>query len=477
MIQTQSHVIRRLSMQAEVNGPESNGFVLQRVLPDLCMHRVSSAIEQVLDRMAPKQGHVFIERLELDAGTLSLGNLEQELAASVSRALEDQLGEMLPSKETLARGSSGSIQRRSEQQSVHEAFVVFLQTGSLPWWFHLPGGTSLEQAILDSWAQTASSAGGAGYARAMILDAVSPPSARARLVRQFSPGFLQELFMRLAPAEHSIVDDALREIDTPAVSPSEARALLREFWLVVYSRLANGEPQTTQALADAIQRLIDKTDMRGPALAQRLERLTPAPLTGNAAAGPADSVASAGGRPAAKTQSQASALDAGEGEGLYINCAGVVLLHPFLPRLFELLGIAREGKLRQTDRALCLLHYLATGQRVAPEYELPLPKVLCGLPLEHTAESDVGLTAMEIEEAETMLQAAIRHWEALGNSSADGLRGTFLVRPGKLSRRDDGDWRLQVEPRSFDILLDQLPWGLGIIKLPWMEKMLWVEWR
>ena len=71
----------------------------------------------------------------------------------------------------------------------------------------------------------------------------------------------------------------------------------------------------------------------------------------------------------------------------------------------------------------------------------------------------------------------IQHWTALRSTSPDALRGTFLARPGKLSRRPDGDWLLQVEPLSYDILLDQLPWGISMIQLPWMPQMLRVEWN
>src|SRR5262249_41296575 len=110
-------------------------------------------------------------------------------------------------------------------------------------------------------------------------------------------------------------------------------------------------------------------------------------------------------------------------------------------------------------------------------YELILPKILCNVPLETPVESNLELTPAEREEAAALLEAVIRHWEALRNTSVDGLRGTFLIRPGKVSLRDDGDWLLQVESKSYDILLDQLPWGIGMIKLPWMERMLWVEWR
>ncbi|HRF39189.1 MAG TPA: contractile injection system tape measure protein, partial [Saprospiraceae bacterium] len=71
---------------------------------------------------------------------------------------------------------------------------------------------------------------------------------------------------------------------------------------------------------------------------------------------------------------------------------------------------------------------------------------------------------------------AIDNWGALGSTSPDGLRGNFLVRDGKLTRTDLGRL-LQVEAQSYDLLLDRLPWGINMVKLPWMEDMLFVEWR
>jgi hypothetical protein len=163
-------------------------------------------------------------------------------------------------------------------------------------------------------------------------------------------------------------------------------------------------------------------------------------------------------------------------EGIYVRNGGVVILHPFLPQFFATLGIAAEDKLVRPERALCLLHFLTTGRLSAPEYELMLPKILCNVPLETPVESDVALTETERKEADTLLEAVILHWKALKSTSPDGLRGTFLVRPGKVSPRD-GDWLLQVESKSWDILLDQLPWGISVVRLPWMNRMLWVEWR
>jgi hypothetical protein len=50
-----------------------------------------------------------------------------------------------------------------------------------------------------------------------------------------------------------------------------------------------------------------------------------------------------------------------------------------------------------------------------------------------------------------------------------------LQRAGKLSRVDDG-WLLQIEQKGVDVLLSYLPWGIGLIKLPWMTELLYVEW-
>jgi hypothetical protein len=164
-------------------------------------------------------------------------------------------------------------------------------------------------------------------------------------------------------------------------------------------------------------------------------------------------------------------------EGLYLDNAGLVILHPFLPMFFEALGISKYGVLLQPERALALLHFLATGHEHPPEYDLVLPKICCGVSLETPVEMNLVLTQEEKEEAEALLNAVIRHWESLGDSSPDALRGTFLCRQGKISRRNDTNWLLQVERQSFDILLDRLPWGIGLIKLPWMQETLWVEWN
>jgi hypothetical protein len=73
------------------------------------------------------------------------------------------------------------------------------------------------------------------------------------------------------------------------------------------------------------------------------------------------------------------------------------------------------------------------------------------------------------------VQAAILHWSALKSTSIDGFRHSFLIRHGVIVDQEN-KWLLKVEPKSFDLLLDQLPWGISMIKLSWMERVLAVEW-
>lgn len=165
--------------------------------------------------------------------------------------------------------------------------------------------------------------------------------------------------------------------------------------------------------------------------------------------------------------------------GYFIQNAGIVLLHPFLVQFFKRLELC-EGLEFKDDwsrqKAICLLHYLGTGEIHTPEYQLVLPKFLCGLPLNMPLDHSVRIEPAEQAEADNLLAAVIEHWGALGTASPDGLREGFLQREGKLEKRQSG-WFLHIENKTLDILLDRLPWNLSLVKLPWMEEILKVEWR
>lgn len=168
-------------------------------------------------------------------------------------------------------------------------------------------------------------------------------------------------------------------------------------------------------------------------------------------------------------------------EHLLTDYAGVVLVNPFLKELFAKLHFIEANKfisIKAQTKAIHLVHFIASGMHQAPEYEQVLPKILCGMPLDEPLDYAIKLTKKEMKEAENMMQAAVSWWGALGKTSPQGLREGFLKREGKLKSGQLG-WELQVQPNTLDIMLQKLPfgWGFGLIKLPWMSKILSVDWR
>ncbi|MCB9234932.1 MAG: hypothetical protein H6581_24975 [Bacteroidia bacterium] len=163
----------------------------------------------------------------------------------------------------------------------------------------------------------------------------------------------------------------------------------------------------------------------------------------------------------------------------FIPLAGLALLAPFIPVFFEKVGLLDEkGNFSRPEnqrRAACLLHYLACGQDEVPEFELALAKVLCGLDLSDLVWLGTPFSNLEKKEAQNLLEAVIGHWKQLKGSSPEALREGFLRRNGKLIFSENGP-KLLVEAHTLDVLMAALPWGFSVIKFPWMEKMMFVEW-
>ena len=195
-------------------------------------------------------------------------------------------------------------------------------------------------------------------------------------------------------------------------------------------------------------------------------------------------------------------------DALFVDNAGLVLLWPFLGSFFERLGLLNGRSFAgdaAAQSAARLLHFLASGDPDPAEHQLPLCKLLCGLdllapidpigpidpfdpldpldpfgpfgPLDLLDPLDPGTPAPEAQQAEAhaLLAAVIEQAGCLGGLSADGFRGSFLLRRGQLSAVD-GHHLLRVERESWDVVLGRLPWHTGFVKLPWMAALLQVEW-
>ncbi|TCD01779.1 contractile injection system tape measure protein [Pedobacter psychroterrae] len=165
---------------------------------------------------------------------------------------------------------------------------------------------------------------------------------------------------------------------------------------------------------------------------------------------------------------------------LYIPYSGLVLLWPFLDRFFSSIHLISETGFidaAASTKACLLLQYIAEGsqwQRFEPN--LPLNKLLCGIDLFEPVDVNVEITEDELAAADHLLEAVIGNAPLWKSVSPDGLRSAYLQRDGVVSSRD-GNWLLQVQRQTYDILLDRLPWSVSIVKLPWMNNLIFVEWQ
>jgi hypothetical protein len=181
----------------------------------------------------------------------------------------------------------------------------------------------------------------------------------------------------------------------------------------------------------------------------------------------------------ALTQKTISSEESENLEEIYISNAGLVLCSPFLPQLFNMLGLLQEGIFpdrKLNERAVLLLQYMLYRETYFPEYQMVLNKVLCGLTTGTPIDCNIDVTNKEKEIIEQMLTGMIQHWGKLGNTSVIGLIESFLRREGKLVQRED-IWQLTVEQKGIDVLLDSIPWSYSPIKFRWMKKAINVKWR
>jgi len=165
-------------------------------------------------------------------------------------------------------------------------------------------------------------------------------------------------------------------------------------------------------------------------------------------------------------------------DNIYIHNAGLVIMHPFLNTYFNRLKMFENGDFISDEhrhRAVHLLQYLAFGTETNEEHELVLNKILCNIPIDEPVSAGIIMTEEEKAISGELINAILTQWDKLKNTTAESFQTSFLQRDGALSRIEE-NWNLKVENRGYDVLLSTLPWGLGMIKTPWMTEFIYVEW-
>ena len=167
-----------------------------------------------------------------------------------------------------------------------------------------------------------------------------------------------------------------------------------------------------------------------------------------------------------------------ESDSIFIGNAGLILLWPFLNRLYDKLGLL-EGKIfinqESQQKAILLSDYLVTGNLDFKESDLILNKLICGAPLNMFVDVNMPLDQFELDLCESLLKGVLQNWDKLNNSSIKALRDTFLIRDGVL-RKSNANYDLIIKKKPFDVLLNTLPWNISMIQTSFMKNRILVEW-
>ncbi len=166
----------------------------------------------------------------------------------------------------------------------------------------------------------------------------------------------------------------------------------------------------------------------------------------------------------------------------FIDNAGLCLLSAWFLRLLSMLDYLNEARKDIKDtksriRAIFLLQYLTCQEeKEYRETELVFNRLLVGLPMHIPLPKRLELTAEEKQIADSLLSAVKAHWPKMNGTSMKGFLQSFVTRTGRLEEQDE-KWVLIVDDRTYDILLDSVPWGFRQIRLPWMKKYIQVKWH
>ena len=449
------------------------------------------ALQRAMDQVAPGDDVLRFEKVVIDLGKTSPNNVAAAFQESLERITSKRLRELAPARrcvspETLPEQSSnprdasetgvrataiGRHERlavaahecdqelprgvfRNRHEEVAEFAERFFEHGDALWWSNaqFPGDPE--------------SAANVGRILAEAYQRI--PSLRQKLfaILMKNPGGIAS---RLAG------ESWLR----PLVSHLRSTG---RFFSAEASRRAAKTRQFLEELPVAKDRDVDIDVLLGLVFGAG-RHLSPADETRQQKSGGVDRVEKFASREAAASETgHVAVLSTSDVEPdvktVFVEDAGIVLLQPFVPLLFEELGLLESGEFASEEcrsKGIRLLEYLAWGTAVRAEFALPFQKLLCAQPPGQPLRP-VALSSADTEEADSVLDAVIRHWAALKNTGRDGLRNTFLQRNGKLEI-DEGQATLTVERQSVDVLLGQLPWSYSVLRLPWMADPLTVNWQ
>ncbi len=423
-----SHIIQQQNIEIQFEN-FSDGMGIQNDIKDIFYEKLLPGIENLFDEITEEKYSISIEKLEIDCGSLNSSYWKEELVKETLRHLRNELI-VHHKKET---NDTEINKANSLSPDSFHSFLFFLEKGFLPWNSRIDSMKELEESITET------SGDSKRFHEKLKALFKTKTFTIDRLLYNFSDDFFFKLFNeQLAENKKESLEKINRFLDNEKLT-SHKKHIAHSLLLKIFGdEHADPDKQFYATLQSAIENAEKE-------------------------------------KPIKKVDAAATNK---ETDSIYIQNAGLIILHPFLSELFTRLELLIDKCWKDISSqhiAVQVLEFLVSGNEEFPEFNLPLNKILCGLDISQVLQPVEELHPLIKSECEGLLAEVIRHWSILKNTSVEGLRETFLQRNGKMTQVDNG-WLLNVEQKGVDVLLNSLPWGIGVIKLPWTDDTFFVEW-
>ncbi|ANF52015.1 hypothetical protein A0O34_16505 [Chryseobacterium glaciei] len=478
----QDHIIQKVFVEITVNNKEKansikddiSSFLSIDVFPEI--EKYINALEDTL------ADHTLqIPRLELNLDVKN-SSLNTELKNKIAQLFKEELSEITRPIENSNQESESDTQAYliENQEKIVQTFIYFLQNGSMPWWnSDKKRITFLEPKVFDTLIL-------ANNFQKSIIPVLLKQNVQERIINQLSNEQIAQLCLIVLKNKDLKINLKVDVISRfSKLSHTDRQIIWRLILNVLSEYLKNSNSNLGEYLLRQISKIEQTSFSQTKNNHQNLKTVVEIfpfikeneileSIKNNSKVNPENGKTST---EKIDKKNETVPEELSQNDGQYIQNAGLILIHPFIKTFFEHCNLLDPKTQQLIDPELCahLLHYVATGKTNAPEYDLVFEKFLCNIPMNQTINKHIKLSRKHKTQAKNVIESVQHNWTPMKTSSAALLQNEFFQRSGKLVVTDH-DYTLTVERKAQDILLDKLGWGLGLVKLPWQEKFIFINW-
>lgn len=423
----QTHMVQKTLLEVKLHNRNS-ALKQQQDIAILFKERLMPVISSVFDSLVTKEQTIRIDTLDIKLGTIDL-NDQDTVIENFKQIFRQELSVHI---------QDSNIQTLNTSVYIFKQFLSTLKTGVFTWNSKFKNFEQLMNALLETkWSKP--------WFNEFLLQLLNSKNSFKRLLFQSSNSFLERVKAEMI-TYYKISESKTNEYKIKFKDESHRDHLELFLAIILFEYTSNyNEKQGISNVIESIKEEVHtSTDTKTKS----------------------------------ENESKIKLLD--EDTLIPIANAGLVLLNPIIPTLFERCNLLKNNTfidIQSQEKGIFILHYLASGSLKLDESNSVLYKILCGVDIDHPIPSTFKLNRKILDLCNEALLTIIHEWKALKNTSIEGLRENFIKREGNLKTIGDS-YTLDVYQESVDVILNYSPppWTVGMIRFPWMDKMLNVNW-